>query len=367
MVLNFESFANIVTALGGITMYFPISLYDPQSGLDISHAGCLHISGLEALALVRARHLEYDYDRRTHQWLKYDGSGDIGRIERVHLFLKALAAEVAKRGLGDPVTDNALLSAVAPDLTVDTTFGTREMLSLLLDYHSSFAGSVETTLPVVEDANTYYDYKGGNYNQVVFPVEPEDSTTIADFLGEHPSLPSPSSVPVAVVDGTGSASATATAAAGLRSDGFRVTGVSAQVPVGPISETEVVYGSAAHLAAAERVLGAIRGTAVLARGTVPAGAEVEVVTGSNAVVCRAPDVGEEHGHLGHGHLEHGHLEHGGREHDGGDELVAQGRGEPPRDGARATGAVPNSGGVLAPPTPASEKIPAYDPRACPGG
>src|SRR5487761_2394792 len=81
VVLNFGTFENIVTALGGISMYFPTSLRDVQSGLLISHSGCVHISGLEALALVRSRHLQCDYNRRTHTWLGYDGSGDIGRIE----------------------------------------------------------------------------------------------------------------------------------------------------------------------------------------------------------------------------------------------------------------------------------------------
>ena len=35
--LNFDSFANVVTALGGITMYFPEPVYDAYSGLNVLH------------------------------------------------------------------------------------------------------------------------------------------------------------------------------------------------------------------------------------------------------------------------------------------------------------------------------------------
>ena len=57
--LNFDSFANVVTALGGITMYFPEPVYDAYSGLDVRTTGCRHLDGVEALQVVRARHLQY--------------------------------------------------------------------------------------------------------------------------------------------------------------------------------------------------------------------------------------------------------------------------------------------------------------------
>jgi LCP family protein required for cell wall assembly len=285
VVLNFQTFANIVTALGGITMYFPTSLMDKQSGLDISHSGCLHISGLEALALVRARHVYYHYDRRTKQWLGYDGSGDLGRIERVHIFLKVLGQQIAASGLANPVTDNNLLSAIAPDLTLDTTFGAHEIVNLILDDHSKISVTKELTLPIAEDSSTYY-YKGYNYGLVVFPSEPQDQATIDEFLGE--AVPAnavrPAKISVSVVDGAGTpATATSTATA-LHALGFNAVATGTATPVGPIAETKVLYANARELPAAQEVIRSLSGLAVLAQGPTTAGADVTVVTGSDVTV-----------------------------------------------------------------------------------
>jgi LCP family protein required for cell wall assembly len=55
--LNFDSFASVVNALGGINMYFPEPVYDPESDLDVTTVGCHHLNGFHALQVVRARHL----------------------------------------------------------------------------------------------------------------------------------------------------------------------------------------------------------------------------------------------------------------------------------------------------------------------
>ena len=54
--LNFDSFINVVQALGGIKMYFPEPVYDAYSGLNIQTTGCLSLNGTQALQVVRARH-----------------------------------------------------------------------------------------------------------------------------------------------------------------------------------------------------------------------------------------------------------------------------------------------------------------------
>ena len=75
--------------------------------------GCQTLEGPQALALVRSRHVYYftagqtpDYEAikeandsgayyTSDSGGTYDGTGDLGRIVRVHLFLKALAEQVA--------------------------------------------------------------------------------------------------------------------------------------------------------------------------------------------------------------------------------------------------------------------------------
>lgn len=287
IVLNFQTFTDIVTTLGGISMRFPTAVQDLEENppLNVRAGVCVHISGLEALALVRSRHMYYDYSKKQHRFLYYDGSGDLGRITRVHEFLRALAQELQARGLGNPATDASLLNAVAPDLTVESTFGTSAMLGLIREFHAIGVGSIpEYTLPVLVDPNTYV-YKGSSgYGDVVFPTEPQDQQTIETFLGTSTAkVPAAKSVTVSVLDGTGGTTGTPTAAA-LRADGYSVLGTGATPSVGSISETIVTY-RAGQLAQGEAVIASLEGAAVLAQGSTFDGADVTVTTGSDLAVA----------------------------------------------------------------------------------
>jgi LCP family protein required for cell wall assembly len=347
VVLNFGTFANIVTALGGISLYFPTTLHDAYSGLSIMNTGCVHIGGLQALALVRARHMQYHYDYRTKTWRGYDPTGDIGRIERVHIFLKALAAEVASRGLSNPITDSKLLAALAPDLTVDTTFSTTSMLHLVLNYHASVGNAPEYTLPIVEDSSTYY-YKGYNYGLVVFPTEPLDQQTIDGFVGKKasPKRLATSKITVSVVDGTASTAATAATATSLSKLGYDVVGSGSQVTVGAVSEATVVYDSPAHLAQAEQVKGSLNGLVVLGQAPTTDGADVTIITGSNFAV-NAPALASTTTSVASPTSS---------------TTVLATLLSAVLDAAATT---PNATASLAAPTSATSSIPPYDPRVCP--
>jgi LCP family protein required for cell wall assembly len=293
VVLNFGTFEGIVNALGGISMYFPTTLRDYDSFLSIDKTGCVHINGVEALALVRSRHLYYHYDNKTKTWRGYDGSGDIGRIERVHLFLKALVPQIAAKGLGNPITDAQLLGAIAPDLTVDSTFSKTSMLHLALQFHNKVGNAPEYTLPIIEDSVEYM-YKGYPYGLVAFPTEPQDQRTIDAFLGKaaSPKQIAPSGITVSVIDGTNSPESTTADATALTRLGYKVVGTGAQTSVGPISETTVLYAAgktaaqnAANLARAEQVKSSLGGLVVLGEGTTLDGADVSIITGSGFTIA----------------------------------------------------------------------------------
>ena len=51
--LNFDSFGNVVNALGGIHMYFPELVFDAYSDLDVTTTGCQYLNGWQALEVVR--------------------------------------------------------------------------------------------------------------------------------------------------------------------------------------------------------------------------------------------------------------------------------------------------------------------------
>ncbi len=280
--LNFDSFQNIVNALGGINMYFPYRVYDDSSGLHIRTTGCVHLDGFNALALVRARNYWYF---KGGQW-RDDGSGDLGRIIRVHEFLRVLATAVAKRGFSNPITDNDLLGAVAPDLEIDSSLSISDMVDLLRAFGSINPDAVpELTMPNIENFADYM-YQGYDFGSVVLPTYPQDQKAIDKFLGlKRPpgSAVAPGSFTVSVTNGTATPGQATTTAAELSSRGFDVVGTSSATPIGPISET-VVYYSPGRLLDAERLVENLHGIVALAQGPTDAGADVTVVTGSDYLV-----------------------------------------------------------------------------------
>jgi hypothetical protein len=312
----------------------------------------VYLNGFNALALVRARNYWYFKDG---QWTD-DGSGDLGRIIRVHEFLRVLATAIAKRGLSNPLTDNSLLGAVAPDLEVDSKLSLGDMVDLLRAFRSTNIGTVpELTMPNIENFADYM-YKGYDYGSVVLPTYPQDQQAVDNFLGlKTPpgSAVAPGSVMVSVMDGTGTAGQATTTADQLSSLGFHVVGTGSATPVGPISET-VVYYAPGHLLDAQRVVEDLRGIVAMAEGTTAAGADVTVVTGSDysVAVNHAPAQGTTTTAVGTTattvELTATTVE-----------LTAT------TVELAATTVELASVSTLGPPSPAVQPLPSYDPRACP--
>ncbi|MCL4433181.1 MAG: LCP family protein [Actinobacteria bacterium] len=282
VMLNFDTFQNVVDVLGGVNMYFPNPVKDAYSGLNITAAGCHHLNGTQALALVRARHMYY-YQNGSWQ---YDPTGDIGRITRDHQFLRVLAAAVARQGLSNPLKDNALVGSVLPSLTVDQGFGLQQMASLALTYHGINAYDVPTnTLPVI---NHYYSgyqgyiYRGGNYGDILMPYQPTDQQAIDAFLGRSDppgSSVSPQSVKVAVLNGTGTSGQASTTSSQLQGIGYNIVGTGSSAPVANFSET-VVYYKSGEISAAQSVMSHLSGVVTMGQGPTADGSDVTVVTGS---------------------------------------------------------------------------------------
>jgi LCP family protein required for cell wall assembly len=271
--LNFDSFQGVVSALGGVKMYFPMPVYDKQSSLNEPKAGCVSLNGFETLAVVRARHLQYqprdDAGLASYDW-PYDPQSDLSRIRRDHEFLRVLGSAVAKRGLDNFVTDSELIDSLAGNLEVDTGFSASSMAHLVLEFHhlSPFA-TPQYTLPIVEDGQSYY-YRGGGYGDVVFPVQPQDSKVVAQFLGTTPTqnasgraLPPPSSFTVAVENGSGSYDGGSKTAKALEALGYDVTSVTDTEASASTTETAVLYASPQQQDDALRLQSDLSGLSVL--------------------------------------------------------------------------------------------------------
>ena len=298
VVLNFDTFANVVDALGGVKMYFPEPVFDAYSGLQVFTPGCVSLDGLHALQVVRARHLQYKPAGVTTtnpaDW-PFESQSDLARIRRDHEFLRVLATAVSKNGLSDPITDGQLISSVAPQLNVDKQFSTTDMVNMVLDFHGVNANSApQLTLPVQVDQFGSYIYKGGNYGSIEFPSSAQDDQVIDQFLGITATtdsmtglpLPKPSSVTVSVLNGSGVTNQATDTSAALGALGYSMVGLGDATPVGTQAETVVYYAQKTHAdhAAAEAVAKSMSGAVITALGPTVDGAQVTVVTGTQFAV-----------------------------------------------------------------------------------
>jgi len=310
--LNFDSFQGVVSALGSVKMYFPMPVYDLESSLNVPTAGCMALSPYQALAVVRARHLQYqppqDSRLARYDWPS-DPQSDLARIRRDHEFLRVLATAVAARGLGNPVTDIQLINSLAGNLEVDQGFSATDMANLILDFHNVNPNSVpQYTLPVVVDGNGQYYYRGSGYGDVVFPYQPADAEVVAQFLGTTTSqdatgssLPAPGSFTVAVENGSGIYNKGAKTASALEALGYDVTSTTDTEDSASTTETTVLYSDPSKLADALQVQSSLSGLVVLGydpgliRGsTSGSGSTTTSTTGSGSSEATSPttiDVG----------------------------------------------------------------------------
>ena len=303
--LNFDSFINVVQALGGIKMYFPEPVYDAYSGLNIQTTGCLSLNGTQALQVVRARHLQYKGPGVTTDDPKYwpqEAQSDIARIRRDHEFLRVLAAAVKAKGLSNPITDQQLVSGVAGQLTVDSGFSASAMIDLVLGYHNVDVNSApQLTVPVAVDQFGDYVYEGGSYGNIEFPAQPQDHNAVDQFLGltsnkqdtySGGTLPSPSTVTVSVLNGSGAPNQATTTAQSLQALGFHIGTIGDSAPVGREAETVVYYAAKtpAQLAAAQAVANSLSGAVIMGMDPtqVKPGSQVTVVTGTDFTVAGPP-------------------------------------------------------------------------------
>ncbi len=369
--LNFDSFINIVQALGGIKMYFPEPVFDAYSGLNVQTTGCVDLNGTQALQVVRARHLQYKGPGVTstdpNDWPQ-ETQSDIARIRRDHEFLRVLADAVKLRGLGNPITDQSLVSGVVGQLTVDSGFSASAMINLVLGFHNVDVGRApQLTVPVAVDQFGSYEYQGGSYGDIEFPAEPQDRQAIDQFLGLSSSnadtysggtLPAPSSVTVSVLNGSGAYNQATDTAAALGALGFHIGTIGDSPPVGQEAETVVYYSSKtpAELAAAQAVANSMSGAVIMAEDATQAhpGSQVTVVTGTDFSVD-PPAVAPAGSTAGAGTT-------------GGTGAGAAGSGTaaasttPPS--AATNAASQAGGGAFAAPTPTVEPLAPWDPRSC---
>jgi len=309
--LNFSTFADVVNALGGVKMYFPVPVWDGNSGLHISFPGCYQLDGKHALQVVRARHLQIDFPGSSanfHNWPQ-ESLSDIARIRRTHEFLRVLAAKIAANGLSNPITDQNLAASVIGSLQVDQNFSESHMIGLARTFANINISSLpQLTYPVASVVGGSYLYKGYYYGDVTFPMNPTGSAVLQKIFGVGPRtstfnykpLPANGSFAISVENGSNTPGQASTIQHGLSAQGFRVTSIGTRTPVGIANETVIWYGGAAPpaggnwvnpgLEAAQAVARRLSGPVVLGYNPaeVTPGALVTVQTGNGLSVIPVP-------------------------------------------------------------------------------
>ena len=238
--LKFDGLQNVVNALGGIHEDFPERVYDLESGLNIQTTGCVALNGAQALALVRARHLQYAPPGTTSpvvDW-PYDPESDLSRIARDHVFLRVLASTAISQGLTNPLKLNAFLGAIINQLIMDPGLK-NELVKVAAHYRHVNPNTVpELTLPITTVSN--YHYGGYDIGDVDFPVQPADNQVIAQWDGD--ALPAPTAPTVVDVHNlAGTYNLATNTAAALKADGLN-TAVAGDTPIpGNPTETLIEY------------------------------------------------------------------------------------------------------------------------------
>ena len=292
--VNFDSFRQVVTALGGVKFWYPEPVRDNDngvndSGLNITTPGCYNLTGDSALALVRTRHLQYQQNGR---WI-FEGESDLARIRRQQLFVKKVVSKAEATGVADITRLNGVVGGIVGNLTIDSGFSQAEIVKLARRYRSfnpsSLPGNtLPTTAAVIGGADVLLLDKtrapaaiaAWQANPGSAPAAAGPSTAVAPV--------DPSTISVGVLNGSGRSGEARSATTALASLGFKasVSGSGAADNYGYTTPV-IRYGTGDQARAAELQSALIGGAQLQADPTLTPGSLV-LVTGSGYTGVTAP-------------------------------------------------------------------------------
>jgi LCP family protein required for cell wall assembly len=239
--LDFRGFQRLVEEVDGVPIWFDTPVADGSSegssGLNIESAGCTTLDGVGALQYVRSRHLYRIIDGER----VYDGTSDLGRIERQQDFIERLMERAIDQGARDPRKLASYLTIATEDITLDQGTTGQDLLDLAAAFRRFDPDALQTaTVPSVAAE------RNGASVQVV--LEREAAPLLARFRDPGPgqfaeAIP----VAVAVSNGTGGLNEATRYADALAAPGFPTT-VAADRP--PVERTEIRYPPGAEADAA---------------------------------------------------------------------------------------------------------------------
>lgn len=206
--IDFESFKQVVDALGTVNVYFPAPARDNnngrnESGLDTQmQSGCLPLNGDQALSYVRSRYYEQYIDGR---WQK-DPTSNFGRIARQQEFMRRVASHAVQRSLDDPLKGRDVVDSVVGKLVVDRNLSKTDIFKLMNTFKGVDPSDPEhvrfEVLPVKSER------QNGIWFDIIQTQEAEPlyeifrQTRSSSDKPSSTTLPRPSAVKVSVLNGS---------------------------------------------------------------------------------------------------------------------------------------------------------------------
>jgi LCP family protein required for cell wall assembly len=248
--VNFVGFKGLVEAIGGVPMYFEHPVRDLNTGLNIIATGCYNLTGQQALAFARSRHLQYLDGKRWHR----DGTADLGRITRQQTFLRRSLAKVSTLGITNLNTLRKLIDVAVDTVKIDDDLSLDDLMALGRRFGKFKADQLVTHhLPTTQfrtDGGASvleFDAAASKPLLDIFRgVAPPkvDAPPTAEEMKEPP--PVPAAVTVDVLNGTSSGGLAKAAGDDLALLGFNLGTVD---NTNPVTATQIRYGKGGQAAA----------------------------------------------------------------------------------------------------------------------
>ncbi len=235
--INFAGFLNMVDAVGGVPMCIPKALHDTSAGLDLT-AGQHVLSGRQALAYVRARHIDSDF----------------GRMQRQQRFLSSMAQRAMSAGtLLNPLKLNNFIDATMSSITTDETLGRDAIMNLALRFRSLKLSKIHFLTVPIGNGNARV-----NGNSVVLWNDKEAKKLFTRMANDWPIVnaattttttstltAAPGTIKITVLNATAVSGLARKAAESLAKVGFGFEGQPGNAPSTAAATTLITYPKSA--------------------------------------------------------------------------------------------------------------------------
>jgi polyisoprenyl-teichoic acid--peptidoglycan teichoic acid transferase len=197
IAVDFQSFQEVVDAVGGVNMYFPYPVRDTHSGLyQYDVPACVTLNGEQGLAFARSRYFQImDANGR---WVS-DGSADLGRVQRQQVFIQRAMAKALSQVKSNPLRLRELVDIGVSNVTLDPNLTIGDMLDLAEHFQDFDSEKLEAyALPVKPYP--------ADENRVLLDDAAEEYLNV--FRGVAPGEVRPAAIEVSVLNGTQGANPT---------------------------------------------------------------------------------------------------------------------------------------------------------------